>query len=302
MKNVAILYIALGRYMIFWKDFFESAEKFLNNAEKHYFLWTDANPVDIKYAGSGKVTVIPAKKLGWPHDSALRFEMFYSKEKELSEFDYIFFFNANLQFYNPTDLSEIAPAPWHDGLVGAIYPYHNNYKWDGNPDSFGYERRPESTAYVPFGKGKHYLCGAFNGGTSAAYLEMCRILAENTRTDMANNIVARCDDEGHLNAYMADKKYLLAGRAYLFPEYAMWRMPKSQRQMIKIISRDKNSSKWGGTLWLRGASDRKIPKSFLVAMALRAVSGACRAFIKNNTQRGRIRCLFGKKTDSWQND
>ena len=24
--------------------------------------------------------------------------------------------------------------------------------------------RPESTAYVPYGKGKHYVCGAFNGG------------------------------------------------------------------------------------------------------------------------------------------
>lgn len=48
-KKVAILYIALGRYTVFWDEFYESAEKHLLNADKHYFIWTD-KPLALNYA------------------------------------------------------------------------------------------------------------------------------------------------------------------------------------------------------------------------------------------------------------
>jgi hypothetical protein len=61
MKQVAILYIALGRYTIFWDEFYESCEKFLTPCDKHYFIWTD-NPTS---AMKGKnITIIPAVKKG----------------------------------------------------------------------------------------------------------------------------------------------------------------------------------------------------------------------------------------------
>ena len=159
-QKVAILYIALGRYICFWKDFYESCEKNLLNCDKHYFVWTDNE--DFEYSKSRKVTVIPAEKRGWPYDTVLRFEMFLQKEKELSKYDYIYFFNANMQFINYVDLAEIAPQSWHtSGIVAGLHP--KNFDNKLVPDVFPYERRKESTAYVPFGCGKHYVCGSFNG-------------------------------------------------------------------------------------------------------------------------------------------
>ena len=40
--NIGILYIATGRYITFWEEFFKSAEKyFITEATKHYFVFTD---------------------------------------------------------------------------------------------------------------------------------------------------------------------------------------------------------------------------------------------------------------------
>lgn len=37
-EKIAILYIALGRYGVFWKDFYRSCEKyFLSDCKKHIF-------------------------------------------------------------------------------------------------------------------------------------------------------------------------------------------------------------------------------------------------------------------------
>ena len=150
MPKVAILYIALGRYIVFWRDFYESCQDKLMNCEKHYFVWTD-NP-DFDYANAKNVTVISAQKRGWPYDTLLRFEMFLQQEKQLKKFDFVYFFNANMQFINPTDLAEIAPAEWNDGLVAGCHP---GRPWAfENPDVLPYERREQSTAYIPYGSGK----------------------------------------------------------------------------------------------------------------------------------------------------
>lgn len=48
-EKIAILYIALGRYGVFWKDFYRSCEKyFLSDCKKTYFLWTDNKKLILK--------------------------------------------------------------------------------------------------------------------------------------------------------------------------------------------------------------------------------------------------------------
>ena len=77
-KTVAVLYIATGRYTVFWKYFYESAEKYLlNNCLKHYFVFTD-NSEDIAGKSRGNVTCIQQNKLGWPFDTLMRFDIFLS--------------------------------------------------------------------------------------------------------------------------------------------------------------------------------------------------------------------------------
>lgn len=288
-KKVAILYIALGRYICFWKDFYKSCEEKLLNCEKHYFIWTDNESFD--YCDAKNVTVIKSKKKGWPYDTVLRFEMFLMQEKELSKYDYIYFFNANMQFINDVDLAEIAPQSWHtSGIVAGLHP--NDFDDDIAPDVFPYERRKKSTAYIPFGHGKHYVCGAFNGGTTNGFLKMCKELSRNVRIDLENDIEAVVDDESHLNAYIADKEYLLAGRAYGFPEGKLKYLKPDARKMVKIISRHKEHPKYGGTRYLRGQTDRKTPNNFMTPILIvfcRIVS----LFIPNRKLRQKVRTYFG---------
>lgn len=291
MKKVAILYIALGRYITFWKDFYESCEKHLGPCKKHYFVWTDNK--SFEYSDAKNVTITPAQKRGWPYDTLLRFQMFLERQKELAEFDYIFFFNANMQFVNPVDLSEITPRDWHDGLVAGSHPGRHGDVLAANPDGFDYERRPESTAYIPFGKGKHYVCGAFNGGTSSDFLKMCKKLKKNIQIDLDNDIIACVDDESHLNAYLVDKKFLLCGRAYGFPEGKLKHVNSVEMPMVKIISRHKENPKYGGIRWLRGQSEHKLHDNWIIRRILIPTCKIISLFIPVRKYRRLVKNYFG---------
>ncbi|MDR2971816.1 MAG: hypothetical protein LBU83_07820 [Bacteroidales bacterium] len=294
MKKAAILYIALGRYVVFWKEFFETCEEMLLSCDKHYFIWTDSPPEELEYGDRPNVTVAHAAKRGWPYDSLMRFEMFLEKREEILECNYAFFFNANMKFHNPTDLSEIAPQEWHDGLVAGAHPAVLSYDFVRNPDEHCYERRPESTAYVPFGSGKHYVCGAFNGGTSEAFMKMCATLAKNVQKDLDNGIIACVDDESHLNAYMAKHNYLLAGIAYGFPENELKRLGRpGHAKMIKIISRAKSNPKYGGFRWLRNQTDKKLPTNKFTLFVMRILCRIATWFVPNRKTRKKLRGYYG---------
>ncbi len=291
MKKVAILYIALGRYIVFWRDFYESCERYLGNCDKHYFIWTDNTEFD--YSTNPNVTVIRATRRGWPYDTLMRFHMFMGQEQALKKFDYIYFFNANMQFINPVDLTEIVPREWNDGLVAGSHPGRWGDTRQHEIDAFPYERRSESTAYIPYGTGQYYVCGAFNGGTAEAYLKMCRTLAKNVQTDLDKNIVACVDDESHLNAYMRDKNFLLCDRAYGFPEGKLKQISPIGMPMVKIISRHKDSPKYGGIAWLRGKTDKKMPNTWFTRHVMRAGARVVAIFILNRKLRQTVRSYYG---------
>ena len=41
--KILFLYVCIGKYVVFWKDFFLSVEKYvLTDCEKHYFVFTDS--------------------------------------------------------------------------------------------------------------------------------------------------------------------------------------------------------------------------------------------------------------------
>ena len=84
MKKIAILYICTGKYDIFWEDFYKTSEKyFLNNSEKHYFVFTDAQ--SIYEENCDRVHKIYQKTLGWPYNTLMRFNMFKGIEEQLEK-------------------------------------------------------------------------------------------------------------------------------------------------------------------------------------------------------------------------
>ena len=99
------------------------------------------------------------------------------------------------------------------------------------------------------------------------------------------------DDESHLNAYLATRDFLLCGRAYGYPEHKLKHLAPGDAVMVKIISREKNTPKYGGTQWLRGATDKKIPDSKF-SYFMRGVTRAVSSLIPVRGLRRRVRGMY----------
>ena len=98
--TVGILYIGIGKYVLLWNDFIESAEKYLfPNVKKHYFVFTDQdNYIKEHVIDKDIVSVIHQENLGWPRNVLYRYKMLLSIKEKLVNFDYLFFFNGNTLF------------------------------------------------------------------------------------------------------------------------------------------------------------------------------------------------------------
>lgn len=212
-KNIAVLYICTGKYKVFWDDFYNSTEEFFfKNDTKHYFVFTD----DKEFEVSDNVTIIEKECKGFPHDSLFRFDMFLEVEKEILNYDYVFFFNSNMMFLKIVD-SEIFPNENYKGLIGVIHPM--GYKYRNLPSMFTYERNRKSLAYIKKEKKdfKYYM-GGFNGGSVVEYYEMVKECSKNIHIDYDNDIVAVFHDESHLNKYFSSVNVHSLSSAYGYPE------------------------------------------------------------------------------------
>lgn len=238
--KIGILYICTGKYAIFWEEFYLSCEKFfLPGICKQYFVFTDSE--SLPFFNESNVKVIAQDKLGWPYDTLRRFEIFFKNRELFNNLDYLFFFNANAKVVNHIS-SDILPA--EDGLIGVEHPCHHH----GDPDKYIYHRGTESSAFIPFGKGKHYFMGSFNGGKTKEYLEMCQSLKDNIESDEQKGIIALWHDESHLNSYFLTHRVKVLSPEFAYPEEM--KLPYSP----KILLRDKN--KFGGHGFLRGESSK----------------------------------------------
>ncbi len=234
--KIGVLYICTGKYDIYWNQFFESSEKnFCPKNEKHYFVFTDSKEIK----GNDKVTLIYQERLGWPYDTLMRFHMFNRMAEELKMYDYLFFFNANMQFRKKLSAREMLPTE-RQMLVGVVHPYFYE-----TPIGSPFEQNKESLAYTDWNKARHYVQGCVNGGITKFYLEMSATLAANIDKDLEKGIIAIWHDESHLNAYLArhpEFKALDAG--YAKPE-GREGFPFKE----KIINLNKNNQ--GGLEFLR---------------------------------------------------
>lgn len=192
------MYIGIGQYQIFWKDFFDSAEQyFLTHHIKEYFVFTDSK--DIYQKSSSRVHQIHQENLGWTFNTLKHFEMFLSIQDKLTAFDFIFFMNANVLFCKEID-EGFLPIQEDFTLVEHFCLYNKL------PYAFPYDRNPHSTAYIPFYKGKYYVRGGVNGGKTQNFLHLIQTLHQATQTNLQRNIIALWHDESHLNHYMINQK------------------------------------------------------------------------------------------------
>ena len=233
--RIAILYICTGRYTIFWDNFYNSCESFfLKGHERHYFVFTDS---EITNADSNNVHRIEQHRLGWPDDTLKRFHMFSKVKSNLEDFDFIFFFNANVLFCAPVDES-IFPSV-EEGIVVVLHPafYHRCRK------VFAYESNPKSQAYISADQGRNYVCGGVNGGRASSYLRMIEFLQVAIDRDEQNGVMAVWHDESHINKYILSHPHKLLSPAYCSPEESY--LPFEEKIIIL------NKERFGGHSYLR---------------------------------------------------
>ena len=188
--KIGILTICTGKYDIFFKSLYESLENnFLIDHEKTYYVFTDGVIPEHE-----KVVVIQQEKLGWPHDTMMRFHMFNSISEQISQEDFLYFFNANMKALNIIG-DEVLPTEENDWLMGAHHPGF----FGKGVLAFPYDRNPECSCYIPVGDGKFYAQGCFNGGRSKEWLEMSKILSDNIDIDTKKGIIPLWHDESEIN-------------------------------------------------------------------------------------------------------
>ncbi len=251
--KIAVLFIATGRYITFWKNFYTSCEEFfLKGHQKTYFLFTDSKNFD--FEDNENVVVINQKKLGWPYDTLMRFDMFLKAKEQLKEYDYMYFINGTMHPVAPIG-EEIFPSE-EQGIMVTCHP--GFYKCDRK--TFSYDKNPKSSAYISDNEGQYYFMGGFNGGISSAFLKLCEDINQKIKADLKKGIIALWHDESQLNKYVLDKNPLILTPDYAIPELISFNQETllALKPKMKMIICDKSMAKYGGPDWLRGVSDKKV--------------------------------------------
>jgi hypothetical protein len=266
-SKIGILYICTGKYVVFWRDFFQSAEKyFLPEIEKHYFVFTDSREIDFS-STNNRIHIIYQENLGWPDNTLKRFHIFLSQEEKISKMNYIIFCNANLKFIETISAKEFIPEKT-DRLIAVQHPGFFNKK----RNKFTYEKNKKSTAYITPDKGRFYVAGGLNGGYGKDFLQAMKIMKQNIEHDYEKGIIAKWHDESHWNRYVVDRPDVkVLDVSYLYPEGLS--LPFNP----KIIVRDK--MKYGGHELLRDEN-------------------GLMAFLKRMIRKIKFIFLYAKKTEN----
>lgn len=217
-KRVGLLIVATGKYTDFIPPLLDSADKhFCTNHEVTYFVFTDGSLPD-----RDNLRVIFQKRLGWPHDTLMRYSIYHQHRDEMKDMDYLFATDADMLFVDTVGDEILSER------VATQHPGYFNRKGT-------HEQRKISTAYVAPGEGKYYFAGGFNGGSTAEFLKMTRVITENILKDLSRNFIAVWHDECHINRYFIDNPPTkILSPSYCYPEN--WDTPAKKQQLVYPVN------------------------------------------------------------------
>ena len=174
-----------------------------------------------------KVTVRASEFQDWPEVTLLRYEQIL-KHRELIKNDRLLWIDVDMRFQKKLDLGLLS-----SGVHLALHPGYVFSKRGFLSLKFGeqkdfmieklklakrkqfargaWEENVDSLAYVEPRKRKAYVHGAIWGGEKQRVLEMCEVLDERIKQDLAAGFIATWYDESHLNWFHANHPQ------YLFP-------------------------------------------------------------------------------------
>jgi histo-blood group ABO system transferase len=226
MKKVALCIIATRNYKRLLEPLLESVKKyFLTQHELSLFIFADSSD----YRGwldldKHDVCWTRIEHLTFPLPTLFRHKTLLKKERELSNFDYVFHCDADARF-----VGEIGNEILGEGITAIQHPSAGSNDpevfWDLTEafKNHALEHNPDSLAYIAPEERKKYFCGAIQGGLSKKYIEAMKVISQNIDDDLGQNIIARYHDESHWNKYLSQNPpHTILPFWYCFPESKDW--------------------------------------------------------------------------------
>lgn len=229
--KICILNIATNKYIRFVDQLLNSVKQnFLTEHDVSVLVFT--NHESEKFSHEVKLSQIYHEP--WPIPTLKRYHYFLQEREYISQFDYCFYMDVDMRI-----VSKVG-----DEILGDLVATQHPGFFHKKPEEFEYERRPESTAYIPKGEGQMYYAGGFNGGKPEHFLKMAESIVKNVDKDFENNIIATCDDESHMNRYLVNNPPTLSlTPSYCYPEGGVYRYGQTSWQVPfepKILALNKN--------------------------------------------------------------
>ena len=217
-KNVGLLIVATGKYICFVNPLIESARQhFCRNQRVTYFVFTD-QPFD----PPEDVVRIEQRRLGWPYDTMMRYQVYFDHRDSLSEQEYLFACDADMRFVGDVgdEILGERVATLHPGFVGK---------------RGSYETDSRSKAYISNKEGRYYFAGGFYGGERGAFFHILQTNIARIEEDLKRGMIAVWHDESHWNRYCIDfPPTLILTPSYCYPE--QWNLPYEK----KLLALDKD--------------------------------------------------------------
>ncbi|XP_075143565.1 histo-blood group ABO system transferase 2-like [Leptodactylus fuscus] len=209
--RIGLFVFAVKKYIRFLQPFLESAERYFMVGHKvTYYVFTDKVDEVVKpKMADGRIlqlhNVVADQR--WQDVSMRRMEILtvYTKEYMPSEIDYLVCADVDMVFNDHVGVEILGD------LFATIHPVF----FLSEPQSFTYERRPISAAYIPYGQGDFYYMAAFYGGKVDEIYKLSTTCQNGIIEDKKKNIEALWQEESHLNRYLVYNK----PTKVLSPEY-----------------------------------------------------------------------------------
>ncbi|XP_068106026.1 histo-blood group ABO system transferase-like [Hyperolius riggenbachi] len=211
--HIGLTVFAVKKYTMFVQTFIDSAEQFFMVGHKvTYYVFTDRVsdiPALTLRDGRKLVTLEVPSYQRWQDVSMRRMEMIrdQSRQKFIHEVDYLVCVDVDMKFTDDVGVEILSDVfgTLHPGFYGTARQH------------FTYERRPESTAYIPSDEGDFYYAGGYFGGTVEEVYKLTSYCHDAIIKDKENHLEARWQDESYLNKYFVYHK----PTKILSPEY-LW--------------------------------------------------------------------------------
>ena len=212
-RSISIFVIATNAYVEYALNLIRSSSRWGEVETQIQFLLLTDSEIDVHQfdhkGNSITVSTFRIPSYGWPEATLLRFHLMADYWEHVTG-EIVMYLDADTEIVSPlifADLFELSTKSTSNGVTPVLHPgYFNRSRLRNalNQTRLGpWENRRHSTAYVPYKSRKNYVCGGVIWGLNKAFFQLCTDIKAKIDMDLLHNIVAKHNDESHLNNWFA---------------------------------------------------------------------------------------------------